>query len=43
MVDMMSAISSIGLNPRQIEDRRALLNRYIGGQTRLRPLPQRPR
>jgi len=43
MVDMMSAISSIGLNPRQIEDRRALLNRYIGGQNRLRPLPQRPR
>jgi F420-non-reducing hydrogenase small subunit len=42
MVDMMSAISSIGLDAKQVEDRRALLNRYIGGQKRLRPLPAKP-
>lgn len=39
MVDMMGAISSIGLDVKQVADRRALLNRYIGGQNRLRPLP----
>lgn len=42
MVDMMGAISSIGLDAKQVEDRRALLNRYIGGQNRLRPLPAKP-
>jgi F420-non-reducing hydrogenase small subunit len=42
LVDMMGAVSSIGLDAKQIPDRRALLNRYIGGQKRLRPLPQRP-
>ncbi len=42
MVDMVSAVSSIGLNPRDIDDRRALLNRYVGAQNRLRPLPKRP-
>lgn len=42
LVDMMGAVSSIGLDPKQIDDRRALLNRYIGGQKRLRPLPARP-
>jgi len=42
MVDMMGAISSIGLNAREIEDRRAMLNRYIGSHNRLRPLPKRP-
>jgi F420-non-reducing hydrogenase small subunit len=41
MVDMMSALSSIGLDARQIEDRRALLNRFIGAHGRLRPLPKR--
>jgi F420-non-reducing hydrogenase small subunit len=41
LVDMVSAISSIGLDPKQIADRRAMLNRYIGGQNRLRPLPTR--
>jgi F420-non-reducing hydrogenase small subunit len=41
MVDMMSAISSIGLDAKQVEDRRALLNRYVGGHNRLRPLPAR--
>jgi len=42
LVDMMGAVSSIGLDAKQIMDRRALLNRYIGAQKRLRPLPQRP-
>lgn len=42
LVDFMSALSSIGLNARAVEDRRALLNRYVGGQKRLRPLPTRP-
>lgn len=41
LVDMMGAVSSIGLDAKQIPDRRALLNRYIGGQKRLRPLPQK--
>jgi F420-non-reducing hydrogenase small subunit len=40
MVDMMGAISSIGLNPREIEDRMATFNRFIGSG-RLRPMPQR--
>jgi F420-non-reducing hydrogenase small subunit len=39
LVDMMGALSSIGLDPKQVPDRRALLNRYIGAQNRLRPLP----
>ncbi len=42
LVDMMTAISSIGLDAKQVPDRRALLNRYIGAQNRLRPLPARP-
>jgi F420-non-reducing hydrogenase small subunit len=42
LVDMMSALSSIGLDAKLVEDRRALLNRYIGGQKRLRPLPAKP-
>jgi F420-non-reducing hydrogenase small subunit len=41
MVDMMGALSSIGLSPRDVEDRRAMLNRFIGGEKRLRPLPGR--
>jgi len=40
MVDMMGAISSVGLNPRDIEDRMATFNRFIGAG-RLRPLPKR--
>jgi F420-non-reducing hydrogenase small subunit len=40
MVDMMGAISSIGLDPKQIEDRMATFNRFIGSG-RLRPLPTR--
>ena len=43
LVDMMGALTSIGLDAKQVTDRRALLNRYIGAQNRLRPLPQRPR
>lgn len=43
LVDMMTAISSIGLDAKLIDDRRALLNRYIGAQKRLRPLPARKR
>ncbi|UCH10598.1 MAG: methyl viologen-reducing hydrogenase [Fidelibacterota bacterium] len=39
LIDMMTALSSIGLDAKLVEDRRALLNRYIGGQNRLRPLP----
>jgi len=41
LVDMMGAISSIGLDAKQVPDRRAMLNRYIGAQKRLRPLPVR--
>ena len=43
LVDMMSALSSIGLDVKLVDDRRALLNRYIGGQNRLRPLPSKGR
>jgi F420-non-reducing hydrogenase small subunit len=39
LVDMVTAISSIGLDPKQVADRRAFLNRYIGSQGRLRPIP----
>jgi F420-non-reducing hydrogenase small subunit len=41
MVDMMSALSSIGLDPKEITDRAATFNRYAGGQGRLRPVPGR--
>ena len=41
MVDMMSAMSSIGLNTQEIPDRAATFNRYIGAQGRLRVLPKR--
>jgi F420-non-reducing hydrogenase small subunit len=42
MVDMMGALSSIGLDPKQVEDRAATFNRFIGVVGRLRPLPKRP-
>jgi len=42
LVDMMGALTSIGIDAKEVLDRRALLNRYIGAQNRLRPLPQRP-
>jgi F420-non-reducing hydrogenase small subunit len=41
MVDMVGSLSSIGLNPRDIPDRPATLQRYIGAHGRLRPLPKR--
>lgn len=41
MVDMMTALSSIGLDAKDIPDRAATFNRYTGGQGRLRPLPAR--
>ncbi len=40
MVDMMGALSSIGLDPKQIPDRAATFNRFTGAG-RLRPLPRR--
>jgi len=41
MVDMMGALSSIGLDPKLIVDRPATFQRYIGAHGRLRPLPKR--
>jgi F420-non-reducing hydrogenase small subunit len=38
MVDMMSAISSIGLDAKQIEDRMATFNRFVGVTGRRRPV-----
>jgi F420-non-reducing hydrogenase small subunit len=38
MVDMMGALSSIGLDARQIDDRMATFNRFIGVTGRLRPV-----
>jgi F420-non-reducing hydrogenase small subunit len=40
MVDMMGALSSVGLDAKQIEDRMATFNRFIGAG-RLRPMPTR--
>lgn len=39
MVDMMGALASIGLDPKQIPDRAATFNRFAGAQGRLRPVP----
>jgi len=41
MVDMMSALSSVGLKPQDIADRMATFNRFIGVVGRLRPMPAR--
>jgi len=41
MVDMMGALSTIGLEPKQIPDRAATFNRFCGAGGRLRPLPRR--
>jgi F420-non-reducing hydrogenase small subunit len=41
MVDMMTALSSIGLDPKEIPDRAATFNRYAGAQGRLRAIPGR--
>ncbi len=40
MVDMMGALSTIGLDPKQIPDRAATFNRFAGA-SRLRPVPKR--
>jgi hypothetical protein len=37
---MVTAIASIGLDPKQIVDRRAMLERYVGSHGRLKPLRQ---
>lgn len=39
MVEMMGALSSIGLDAKVILDRAATFQRYIGAQGRLRPMP----
>jgi len=39
MVDMMGALSTIGLDPKVIPDRAATFNRFVGAQGRLRPVP----
>lgn len=39
MVEMMGALSSIGLDAKIIPDRPATFQRYIGAHNRLRPLP----
>jgi F420-non-reducing hydrogenase small subunit len=43
LVDMMGAMTSIGLDAKTLVDRRTMMNRYIGAQRRLRPLPARPK
>jgi len=39
MVDMMGALSSIGLDVKQIPDRAAQFNRYCGAGGKLKPMP----
>lgn len=41
LVEMMGALSSIGLDPGLILDRAATIQRYIGAHNRLRPLPKK--
>ncbi|MBM4294730.1 MAG: methyl viologen-reducing hydrogenase [Deltaproteobacteria bacterium] len=42
MVDMMGALTSVGLDPKTLVDRRAIMNRYIGAHGYLTVLPARP-
>jgi F420-non-reducing hydrogenase small subunit len=42
MVDMMGALTSVGLDPKTLVDRRAIMNRYIGGHGYLTVIPARP-
>ena len=42
MVDMMGSLSSVGLDPKTVVDRRAIMNRYIGAHGFLTALPARP-
>lgn len=41
MVDMMGALSSVGMDPKSLIDRRAMLNRYIGAHGNLKVVPPR--
>ncbi len=43
LVDMMGAMSSVGLEARSVIDRRAMLNRFVGSHGNLRPLPAKRR
>ena len=43
LIDMVSALSSIGQNINSLQDRRAVLNRFCGGHGKLRPLPTPPK
>jgi F420-non-reducing hydrogenase small subunit len=43
LVDMMSALASIGQDAKTVVDRRAILNRFCGSHGNLRPLPARRR
>ncbi len=42
MVDMIGSLTSVGLDPKTEVDRRAIMNRYIGGHGFSAPLPPRP-
>ncbi len=42
MVDMMGSLTSVGLDPKTVVDRRAIMNRYIGAHGYLTALPARP-
>ncbi len=42
LVEMIGALSSIGLDANLIPDRPATIQRYIGAHNRLRPLPKKP-
>jgi F420-non-reducing hydrogenase small subunit len=42
MVEMMGALTSVGLDPKTLVDRRAMMNRYIGGHGFLTVIPARP-
>ncbi len=39
LVEMMGALSSVGINPKSVPDRRLILNRFIGAHKKLRPMP----
>ncbi len=41
MVDMMGALASVGFKTDSVEDRRLLMNRFIGAHGRLKPLPKK--
>lgn len=43
LIDMVSALSSIGQNINSLQDRRAVLNRFCGAHGKLRPLPAPPK